>query len=39
MIKKEEFEYFNTVEDFEYTKTWVHVGGMNTDQRPLIIKP
>lgn len=29
----------NTLEDFEYTKTWVHAGYMNTDAKPLIIKP
>jgi len=38
-IKDGELIKLNTVEDFKYTKTWVHVGYMNTDERPLIIKP
>lgn len=39
MIKNGELIKLNTVEDFEYTCNWVHVGYMNTDERPLIIKP
>lgn len=38
LINDGKLEAFNTVEDFEYTKTWVHVGKMNTDKL-LIIKP
>jgi len=30
---------FNTLEDAKYTKTWVHVAKMNTNERPLVIKP
>ena len=29
----------NTLEDMAFTPTWVHVAKMNTDKRPLIIKP
>lgn len=29
----------NTLEDFEYTKTWVHLANMNTAEKPLIVKP
>lgn len=39
MIQNKELTYFNVLEDFEHTKTWVHVGKMNTDKKPLIIKP
>lgn len=39
MIKNNKLSKLNTLEDFEYTKKWVHVGYMNTSERPLIIKP
>lgn len=39
MILNNELECFNTLEDFEYTLTWVHVATMNTNKKPLIIKP
>jgi len=29
----------NTLEDLSFTPGWVHAAAMNTDQRPLIIKP
>lgn len=38
-IRAGQLKHFNTLEDFGYTKTWVHVAKMNTDRRPLIIKP
>lgn len=39
LIKNKELKKFNTLEDFEFTRRWVHVGYMNTEKRPLIIKP
>lgn len=39
MIQRNQLIKLNTLEDFEYTKTWIHVGYMNTIERPLIIKP
>lgn len=39
MIRNGDLIKFNTLEDFRYTKKWVHVGYMNTEKRPLIIKP
>lgn len=30
---------FNTLEDFNFTKKWVHVGYMNHNKKPLIITP
>lgn len=39
MIKNKELEAFNTLESRTYTSTWTHVAKMNTDKRPLIIKP
>ncbi|QMU64485.1 MAG: hypothetical protein GKR88_09450 [Flavobacteriaceae bacterium] len=39
MIENDELEFLNILEDFEFTKTWIHVGYMNTDKKPLIIKP
>tara|TARA_B100001971_G_C17711723_1_gene296808 strand:- start:64 stop:498 length:435 start_codon:yes stop_codon:yes gene_type:complete len=39
LIKDRKLRKINTLEDFEYTKTWTHAGYMNTDERPLIIKP
>ena len=33
------FYKLNTMEDFSYTKTWVHVGYMNHDKQLLIIEP
>jgi hypothetical protein len=38
-IKEGNLIKINTVEDFKYTGGWVHAGYMNTDERPLIIKP
>jgi hypothetical protein len=29
----------NTLEDFKYTKTWVHIAKMNTAEKPLIVRP
>ena len=37
MILNNELEFFNTLENFEDTLKWVHVGYMNTDKKPLII--
>ena len=39
MIKANKLLAFNTVEEFSDTKNWVHVAKMNTEKRPLIIKP
>lgn len=39
LIKDGELKKINTLEDFKHTLTWTHAGYMNTDQRPLIIKP
>lgn len=39
LIEDEKLTRINTLEDFEYTLTWTHAGYMNTDERPLIIKP
>lgn len=39
LINNDKLESFNTVEDFEFTKKWVHVAKMNTNKKPLIIKP
>ena len=39
MVKKGELCKINTMEDFKYTKTWIHVGYMNTGKKLLIIKP
>jgi hypothetical protein len=39
LIKERKLKRINTLEDFEYTKTWTHAGYMNTNERPLIIKP
>lgn len=39
MIINKELYSINTLEDFYYTKTWVHVAKMNHNQQILIIKP
>lgn len=39
LIKDGKLKKINTLEDFEYTRTWTHAGYMNTNERPLIIKP
>lgn len=39
LIEKGKLSAFNTLEDFDYTKTWVHVAKMNHAKRLLIIKP
>src|SRR5690606_12690609 len=39
LIKYGQLKKLNTMEDRAYTPTWCHVGYMNTDERPLIIKP
>jgi len=39
LIKGGKLKAINTLEDFRYTKKWVHVAKMNTASRPLIIKP
>jgi len=38
LIKNGELKGFNTMEDRTQTPTWVHVGKMNTIEKPLIIK-
>lgn len=37
LIKKGKLKKINTLENFEDTLNWVHVGYMNTDEKPLII--
>jgi hypothetical protein len=37
LIKQGELIKLNTLENFEDTLKWVHVGYMNTEKRPLII--
>lgn len=39
MIEDGELAHLNTLEDFAFTKQWVHVAKMNTSLRPLIIRP
>lgn len=39
MIVHKELIKINTLEDFNYTKNWVHVASMNTNLLPLIVKP
>lgn len=39
LMKAGKLKALNTLEDFEYTKTWVHAAKMNTSLQPLIIKP
>lgn len=39
LIKNNFLIKLNTLEDFAYTKTWIHVAYMNTTEKPLIIKP
>lgn len=39
MIINGELKKINTLEDFAYTRRWVHAGYMNTNSKPLIIKP
>lgn len=39
LIANGKLRKINTLEDFNYTKTWVHAAYMNTSERPLIIKP
>lgn len=39
MMINGELEKLNTLEDFEYTKTWIHAGYLNHKNKPLIIKP
>ncbi len=39
LIKSGVLQSINTLEDFRYTKTWVHVANMNTTKRPLIVRP
>jgi len=37
MVKTSALKKINTLEKHSFTPTWVHVGYMNTDKRPLII--
>ena len=39
MVLEKKLESINTLEDFRFTRGWVHVAKMNTSLRPLIIKP
>lgn len=39
LIKKGKLISINTLEDFKYTKKWVHISSMNHDKQLLIIKP
>ena len=39
MIEEGRVTSFNTMEDRSYTPTWTHLAKMNTDGKPLIIKP
>lgn len=39
LIKNNKLKSFNTLEDFNYTLGWAHTARMNTDKKPLIIKP
>lgn len=39
LIANGRLKKLNTLEDLSFTPGWVHVAAMNTDQRPLIIKP
>ena len=39
LIRNGRLKKVNTLEDLDYTPTWVHVANMNTDMRPLIITP
>lgn len=39
LIQRGMLKSINTLEDFNYTKTWVHIASMNTNESPLIIKP
>lgn len=38
LIKNGILKFFNCLEDFKWTPGWVHVGRMNTYQKPLIIQ-
>jgi hypothetical protein len=39
LIAEGNIKYFNTMEDRSFTPTWTHVGYMNTNEKPLVIKP
>lgn len=39
LIKRGLLRKFNTVEDILFTRSWVHVGYLNTKERPLIVRP
>ena len=39
LIEDNKLNWFNTLEDLSFTPSWVHTGRMNTNQKPLIIKP
>lgn len=39
LIEDGHLKYMNTMEDLSFTPTWTHVGRMNTDLKPLVIKP
>lgn len=38
LIQNNELQKINTLEDFKFTKKWVHIGYMNTHKKPLIIQ-
>ena len=39
LIERFKLDKINTLEDFIFTKNWVHISSMNHDEYPLIIKP
>ena len=39
LVKDGEITSFNTIENIQYTPTWVHVAKMNHDYKPLVINP
>lgn len=39
LIKRGKLKKINTVEDFNFTKTWVHASYMNHSKKILVIKP
>lgn len=39
LIKSGKLKYINTLEDRSFTPTWCHVAVMNTNEKPLVIKP
>ena len=39
LIENRELQYMNTMEALAFTPTWIHVGYMNTNEKPLVIEP